>query len=94
MLSQHHQAHGLPARRVAAVKTYSVRAERWEHGWELHIDGLGVTQSDDLDDAEMMVRDYISLDLGVPPDSFAVDIIPEPHHESRYDDPALRQQRG
>jgi hypothetical protein len=44
------------------VKTYSVRAKRWEH---------------DLADAEMMVRDYISLDLGVPPDSFAVDIIPE-----------------
>ena len=52
------------------MKTYSVRAKRWEHGWELHIDGLGVTQSDDLDEVETMVRDYISLDLGVPPDSF------------------------
>jgi hypothetical protein len=65
---------------MAAVKTYSVRAKRSEHGWELHIDGLGVTQSDDLDDAEMMMRDYISLDLGVPPDSFAVEIKPELHH--------------
>jgi hypothetical protein len=73
---------------MAAVKTYSVRATRWEHGWELHIDGMGVTQSDDLDDAEMMVRDYISLDLGVPSDSFAVEITPEHHHELR------QQQRG
>lgn len=68
------------------MKTYSVHAKRWEHGWELYIDGLGVTQSDDLNDAEMMVRDYISLDLGVPPDSFAVDITSEPQHD------VLRQQ--
>ncbi len=24
---------------------YTVNAKRWEHGWELHIDGIGVTQS-------------------------------------------------
>lgn len=24
---------------------YNVIAKRWEHGWELHIDGIGVTQS-------------------------------------------------
>ena len=36
------------------MRTYSVRAKRWEHGWELHIEGVGVTQSHGLKDAEMM----------------------------------------
>lgn len=59
------------------MKTYSVRARPWEHGWELHIDGLGVTQSRTLRDAGMMARDYIALDLDVPEDSFDVDVSPE-----------------
>lgn len=41
------------------MSTYRVRAKRWKHGWELHIDGVGVTQSRNLDGAEQMVRDYI-----------------------------------
>jgi hypothetical protein len=44
---------------MAAMSTYTVRAVRWEHGWELHIDGVGVTQSRTLDRAPGMVRDYI-----------------------------------
>jgi DNA-directed RNA polymerase specialized sigma24 family protein len=44
---------------MAPVSTYIVRAKRWKHGWELHIDGVGVTQSRNLDSAEQMVRDYI-----------------------------------
>lgn len=59
------------------MKTYSVRARRWEHGWELHIDGVGVTQSHGLKDAEMMARDLISRRLDVPEDSFGVEITPE-----------------
>jgi hypothetical protein len=39
--------------------TYTVTARRWKHGWELHIDGVGVTQSRTLDRAEEMVRDYV-----------------------------------
>jgi DNA-directed RNA polymerase specialized sigma subunit len=39
--------------------TYTVRARRWKHGWELHIDDVGVTQSRTLDRADQMVRDYI-----------------------------------
>jgi DNA-directed RNA polymerase specialized sigma24 family protein len=39
--------------------TYAVRAKRWKHDWELHIDGIGFTQSRNLDGAEQMVRDYI-----------------------------------
>jgi DNA-directed RNA polymerase specialized sigma24 family protein len=59
------------------MTTYKVRAKRWEHGWELHIEGVGVTQSRSLRDAEMMARDYIMLDTGAPAASFTVEIIPE-----------------
>jgi len=57
--------------------TYKVRAKRWARGWELHIDGVGVTQSHTLRDAERMVRDYISLDTGMAPDAFDIEITPE-----------------
>lgn len=44
------------------MTTYNVRAVRWEHGWELHIDNLGVTQSRALGkSADRMIRDYISI---------------------------------
>jgi len=59
------------------MKTYDVRARRWEHGWELHVDDVGVTQSRTLWDAEMMARDLISRRRGVAADSFAVTITPE-----------------
>jgi DNA-directed RNA polymerase specialized sigma24 family protein len=59
--------------------TYQVRARRWARGWELHIDGVGVTQSRSLSDAEGMVRDYIALDADadVDPHAFDVVIVPE-----------------
>jgi predicted XRE-type DNA-binding protein len=41
------------------MSTYTVRAKHWKNGWELHIDGIGVTQSRNLAGAEQMVRDYI-----------------------------------
>lgn len=41
---------------------YKVVAKAWEHGWELHIEGIGVTQSEGVEDAEAMVRDYLELD--------------------------------
>jgi hypothetical protein len=44
---------------MVAMTTYVVHAKRWSHGWELHIDGIGVTQSRTLDGAEQMVRDYV-----------------------------------
>lgn len=58
--------------------TYTVRPKRWDHGYELHIEGLGVTQADDLSEAEAVSRDFIALDLDVPEDSFDVEIAPEP----------------
>jgi hypothetical protein len=67
----------VPAEGVVAVKTYQVRAKRWEHGWELHVDGVGVTQSHTLASAERQVRDYVSLTLDVADDSFGVEVMPE-----------------
>lgn len=51
----------MPAEGVVAV-SYRVTAKRWEHGWELHIAGVGVTQCRRLTEAERMVRDYLRLD--------------------------------
>jgi DNA-directed RNA polymerase specialized sigma24 family protein len=42
------------------MKTYTVSAVPWEHGWELHIDGEGVTQTRTLDKAAGQVRDYLA----------------------------------
>lgn len=46
-------------------KTYKVDAKRWEHGWELHVDGVGVTQSKSLHSARRVAREYISLVEGI-----------------------------
>ena len=59
------------------MKIYQVRAKRWEHGWELHIEGVGVTQSRTLWDAEEMARDLIGRREDLPEDAFAVTITPE-----------------
>lgn len=55
---------------------FHVRAVRWEHGFELHIAGLGVTQSAGLADAGWVARDFIARILDVPLDSFGVFIAP------------------
>jgi hypothetical protein len=55
---------------------YEVRARHWKHGWELHIDGVGVTQSRSLSGAEKIAREYIALSLDVDPRSCDLTIIP------------------
>ena len=62
---------------MAPTSVYNVRAKRWKHGWELHIDGVGVTQSRNLDGAEQMVRDYIETLAGHDTGDDAVVIDPE-----------------
>lgn len=41
------------------TQRYLVRAVPWEHGWELHIDGEGVTQTTTLARAGQVVHDYL-----------------------------------
>lgn len=42
--------------------TYRVTATRWDGGWELDVEGYGVTQCHTLDTASSMVRDFVRLD--------------------------------
>ena len=59
-------------------KTYMVDAKRWEHGWELHVQGVGVTQSKSLHSAARMAREYISLVEGISDEStIDVEILPK-----------------
>jgi DNA-binding CsgD family transcriptional regulator len=64
---------------VAAVTdAYTVTAKRWTHGWELHIDGVGVTQTGTLSKAEAVAREYISFALDIEDEnSFDVDVVPQ-----------------
>lgn len=62
---------------MTAVATCKVKARRWKHGWELHIAGIGVTQSRSLPEAETMVRDYIESLTGVDASSGQVVVTPE-----------------
>ncbi|CAN5915980.1 hypothetical protein BH23ACT10_BH23ACT10_08130 [soil metagenome] len=59
------------------MKTYTVTAKRWKHGWELHIDDVGVTQSRTLSGAEQMVRDYVETLLDVDASDAEVVVVPE-----------------
>lgn len=44
------------------MNTYQVTARRWGYGWELDIDGVGVTQSRTLATAAATVRSYLAMD--------------------------------
>jgi DNA-directed RNA polymerase specialized sigma subunit len=55
------------------VRTYNVAARRWELGWELHIDGIGVTQVATLASAGRAIRDYVAALTGADPGEIAVD---------------------
>ena len=59
------------------MRTYTVTAKRWKHGWELHIDDVGVTQSRTLTTAEQMVRDYVETLLDIDASDAEVVIVPE-----------------
>lgn len=56
----------------AERRTFEVQMKPWEHGYELHIAGVGVTQAENLTEADAVVRDFIALDLDAPADSFDV----------------------
>ena len=62
---------------MSGTKSYQVRAKRWARGWELHIAGIGVTQSRTLADAARMVRDYLELDGHADAGSAEISVIPE-----------------
>ncbi|MGH3245007.1 MAG: hypothetical protein ACRDOI_02150 [Trebonia sp.] len=59
------------------MTTYNVSARHWKRGWELHIDGVGVTQCRILAEAEAMVRDYVESLTGEDITNSVVLIAPE-----------------
>lgn len=74
---------------VVEVTAFSARAKRWADGWELHIDGVGVTQSRTLDSAEKQVADYIETLTGRRPTQ--VDIVVESLAKQRRSAAAARK---
>ncbi len=55
--------------------TYTAKAKRWEHGWEIHVEGVGVTQVRLLEQAIPQARDLIEtmLDLRVDESEIELD---------------------
>lgn len=63
---------------MAPVTTYTVHAKRAGKYWELHIDGVGVTQSRNLTtDADEMIRSYVHMMKDVPAATVAFTLIPQ-----------------
>ena len=62
---------------------YQVYSRRSVHGLELHVVGVGVTQTHEDDDvtAEQMVASYLSAMFDRPADSFQFTITPLPHDQ-------------
>lgn len=59
------------------MSTYRVTARRWAEGWELHVDGEGVTQVRTLDRAVAQVRDYLSTVHDADFSSADIDVVPD-----------------
>lgn len=59
------------------MTTYNVIARHWKRGWELHIEGVGVTQCRNLAEAETMVRDYVESLTGADTSDVSFVITPE-----------------
>ena len=56
----------------------TVTAHRWEHGWELWVDGAPATQVTTLDKAEQQVRDYLhTIDPDVDHGAWTISVIPD-----------------
>lgn len=78
---------------MVAVTTYTVTAKHWANGWELHIDGIGVTQARSLSVAEATAREYIAFALDIEDEnSFDVDVVSQLDAESAKQVRAAREE--
>lgn len=68
--------------------TYRVTAKRWVKGWELHIEGVGVTQVRVLAEAEQQVVDYIATLQGIEVTPEDVDVVPDLDDKSLLEEAA------
>jgi hypothetical protein len=69
---------------------YQVTAKRWEHGWELHVADVGITQAKRLAEAEQMAAEYVSLMTGEPVEDISVVVWHELGHKL---DSSIREAR-
>ena len=56
------------------MSTYTAHAIHWEGGWELHVDGVGVTQVRTLDKAAQQVVDLVETMTGEDASDAHIDI--------------------
>ncbi len=54
------------------MSAYTVQAVKWEHGWELHVQDVGVTQCRTLAAAAQQVRDFVATMGDIDADDAAV----------------------
>jgi len=73
----------LSAEGVVAVTVYTARAVHWSGGWELHVDGVGVTQVRILAKATQQVRDLIQTYTGRPTTGDVITIVTDPEIDQR-----------
>ena len=74
-------------------RTYAVDAKRWEHGWELHVQGVGVTQSKSLHSASRIAREYISLAKGIRDES-TIEVEIRPHIDNALGDEVIAARKA
>jgi len=56
----------------------TVKASRWTLGWELSVEGVGVTQVRTLARAEQQVRDYLdTIDPSMDHDGWMIRVVPD-----------------
>ena len=74
-------------------RAYTVNARRWEHGWELHVEGVGVTQSKSLHSASRIAREYISLVRSINDES-TIDVEIRPHIDNALGDEVIAARKA
>ncbi len=54
---------------------YLVNAKRWEHGWEIDVEGVGVTQVEHLEDAKRQACDLVETVLDRKIDESEIELV-------------------
>jgi len=71
------------AKGVVVMTQYVTHARPWlthaAKGWELHVDGVGVTQVGNLEDVDAQVRDLLETMLGRTAANDEIRILVEDH---------------
>lgn len=71
---------------------YKVHARKWENGWELRVDDVGVTWSPTLGDADSRAREFIASQLAQDEHTVHIDL--HPHVSETLDQLAVETRRA